>query len=412
MPRIPQEQAADKPAAFVTAFDLDALIRGRVRATIEEILLEELETALGAERHERGEHRRGHRNGSRERVLTCQAGTTTIAVPRGRLFREDGASEEHRSRFLPYYQRRTQAVNDTLLAAYVSGASTRKVKKALAPLWRKGPLSRSAVSRLAPRLRARWELFQERDLSERTWLYLYLDALMLRVRISKKVVRVPVRVAVGVDTQGHKELLSLELKGSESTAAWSGFCEALASRGVVAPRLVIVDGSKGLCAAVATTWPGAELQRCTVHKEWNLLAHAPRHAEEAIRTDYRAIVDAKDEAEARSAWRRFVKKWEKKLPAVVHSLEEGGEQLLTFYRYPESQRRCLRSTNLVERMNKEFRRRVKVQESLPDPECAVALLHALWADGCLRMRRLDGHQDIASILARREAGVKPTQHAA
>ena len=165
MGRITKEKSADKaPAgkAGATPFDLDSLIRFRLREAIEEILVDELETALGAGRHERNWERQGYRNGTRERTLTCQAGTTTLAVPRGRLFTDDDATGEFRSRFLPYYQRRTEAVNATMLGAYVSGASTRKVQRALAPLWRKGPLSKSAVSRLAPRLKARWETFQER----------------------------------------------------------------------------------------------------------------------------------------------------------------------------------------------------------------------------------------------------------
>jgi len=415
MGRITKEKSADKaPAgkAGATPFDLDSLIRFRLREAIEEILVDELETALGAGRHERNWERQGYRNGTRERTLTCQAGTTTLAVPRGRLFMDDDATGEFRSRFLPYYQRRTEAVNATMLGAYVSGASTRKVQRALAPLWRKGPLSKSAVSRLAPRLKARWEAFQERALSDRTWVYLYLDALVLRVRLAKKVVSVPVLVAIGVDTQGRKELLSLSLKSSESGEAWGEFSEDLASRGVGDVALVMMDGSKGLRAAVETTWPRADVQRCTVHKEWNLLSHAPAHAREEVKADYREIIDAENEPAAKTAWRRFARKWGKTLPAVVQSLEEGGDELLTFFRYPASQRKGLRTTNVIERLNKEFRRRVKVQESLPNGDCAVALLHALWADGCIQMRRLDGYQELASVIAKRGKEMTTTKKAA
>ncbi|MFQ5946829.1 MAG: IS256 family transposase [Anaerolineae bacterium] len=400
MARIAKEAAGDKPAVEITPLDLDILIRGRLREAIEDILVEELDAALGVAKHERGAGRRGHRNGVRERTLTCQAGTTTVAVPRGRIFRDDRGSEEYRSRFVPYYQRRTRAVDEALLGAYVCGTSTRKVKHALAPLWKKGPLSKSTVSRLTPRLKARWEAFQERDLSERTWVYLYLDAIALRVRLAKKVVSVPVLVALGIDAEGRKELLALALRASESGDAWGEFCDDLRERGVRDAVLVIVDGSKGLCTAVATAWSAADLQRCTVHKERNLLNRAPRHAREEIKGDYRELVEAEGEKAARAAWRRFVRKWEKKLPAVVRSLEEGGEELLTFFRYPKSQWKCLRSTNAIERLIKEFRRRVKVQESLPDGDSAVALLHALWAEGCIAMRRVDGYRQLAQVVAR------------
>ena len=149
-----------------------------------------------------------------------------------------------------------------------------------------------------------------------------------------------------------------------------------------------------------------------LHKERNLLARVPRHAREAVQADYRAIVEAESEPAARAAWRRFVRKWEKTLRAVVRSLEEGGEELLTFFRYPKSQWKCLRMTSAIERLLKEFRGRVKVRENLPDGDSAVALLHALWAEGCIAMRRLDGYRELASVIARRGMSHKPQRRAA
>jgi transposase-like protein len=412
MARIAKEASGHKPVVEISPLDLDAAIRGRLQEAIEQILIEELDAALGAAKHERGTERCGYRNGVRGRTLTCQAGTATVAVPRGRIFGEGGRSLEYRSRFVPYYQRRTRAVDEALLGAYLCGASTRKVKRALAPLWRRGPLSKSSVSRLAPRLKARWEAFQERDLSDRTWVYLYLDAIALRVRLARKVVSVPVLAALGVDAEGCKELLSLELRASESGDAWGEFCEGLRERGVRDVVLGILDGSKGLRTAVGKAWGEADVQRCTVHKERNLLNRAPRPAREEVKADYRAIVEAESEKAGQEAWRRFVRKWEKRLPAVVRSLEEGGEELLTFFRYPKSQWKCLRTTNAIERLLKEFRRRVKVQESLPDGDSAVALLHALWAEGCIAMRRLDGYRQVAQVIARHKSHGRAAQKAA
>jgi transposase-like protein len=401
--RISQQKAHDQeilaidPHGEMPSWDLDRVIRNRLREMIEEILTEELNAMLGIGFYGRGAERRGYRNGIRERTITCQAGTQTISVPRGRLFQEEGASREFRSEFLPYYKRRTQAVDEALLATYLCGTSTRKIKKALKPLWKKGPLSRSSVSRLAPRFKARLEEFNHRNLGDREWVYLYLDALFLRVRLGGKVVSVPVMVALGVDGKGQKELLSLSLYASESKDAWFAFCEDLRDRGVHGIALVMIDGNKGLRSAVGSLWSSADVQRCTVHKERNLLRHTPKHAREEVKADYLEIIHAATEKGARRAKARLIRKWKKKLPDVVKSLEEAGEELLTFFRYPVSQWKSLRTTNSVERLNEEFRRRVKVQGSLPDSQTAVALLCALWEDGCIKYRRIDGHGDMSKI---------------
>ena len=387
--------------------DLDEEIRARLRVLIEDLLNEELDEVLGVGSYERNRGREGYRNGTRDRTLTCQAGTRTISVPRARWFEAAGTgTREYRSEFMPYYKRRTEAVDQTLLGTYLCGASTRKIKKALKPLWREGPLSKSAVSRLAPRLKARLEEFNHRDLSGRTWGYVYLDAIFLKVRLAGKVVSVPVRAGLGVDETGRKERLALSLWSQESTGAWFWVCQALRDRGLVEVVLCILDGNRGLHEAVTRTWPQADIQRCTVHKERNLLDKTPRHARERVQADYQAIIYAESETWARRAWTTFVKKWRTKLPDVVTSLEEGGEELLTFFRYPKSQWKALRTTNALERLNQEFRRRVKVQGSLPDSPTAVALLAALWEDGCITYRRLDGHADLKAVL--KDRGVART----
>jgi len=382
--------------------DLDHEIRGRLRVLIEDILQEELDGVLGVQVYERNQQRVGYRNGTRDRTITCQAGTREISVPRARMFVGPGnQTREYHSEFMPYYKRRTEAVDETLLGSYLAGASTRKVRKALAPLWKEGPLSKSAVSRLAPRLKARLDEFNHRDLSGRTWLYLYLDAIFLTVRLADKVVKVPVLAVLGVDLQGKKELLVLSLWGKESGGAWFWVCQGLRDRGLAEVALCIIDGNPGLRDAVVQTWTGAEVQRCTVHKERNLLDKTPKHAREQVKADYQAIIYADSEKAARRAWTTFEKKWQSKLPDVVASLKEGGAELLTFFRYPQSQWKGLRTTNTLERLNEEFRRRVKVQGSLPDSQTAVALLGALWEDGCIAFRRMDGHGDLREVAVAR-----------
>jgi transposase-like protein len=163
------------------------------------------------------------------------------------------------------------------------------------------------------------------------------------------------------------------------------------------PSLVIIDGNKGLRAAVEKNWPGIEVQRCTVHKLRNVERHTPRHALEQVKTDYHAIVNAKSLDEAKKAYREFVVKWKKLLPKVVASLEEAGEELLTFYRFPNSQWKSLRTTNAIERLNGEFRRRVKTQGSMPSAQAAELLLFGLIISGQIHMRRIDGWRDLKQV---------------
>lgn len=281
----------------------------------------------------------------------------------------------------------------------MAGANSRRIKGALGPLLRGAPLSKSAISRLVGRVKALYDEWHARRLEAETIVILYLDAIALRVRLDRKVVSVPVLVALGVRADGQKVVLDLEGLTSESTTAWSGFVESLIARGLRRPQLCVLDGSPGLRAAIETSWPGVAVQRCVVHKLRNLERHAPRHAREELTADYHRIVYADSGALARQAYRAFVTKWEKRLPKVAASLREAGEELLTYYRLPASQWKSARTTNAIERLNEEFRRRVKTQGALPTAQTADVLLYGLLLTGQIRMRRIDGWQRLNAIPA-------------
>lgn len=376
---------------------LGDMIRQAVRVAIEKAVEEELEASLAAPRYARDQQRRGYRNGSRARTLTAATGPCEVQVPRGRLF-TSGGDREWRSSILPRYQRRFAEVNEAVTAAYLCGANTRKIRGALSPLLRDAPLSKSAVSRVIVTLKGAFDAWKVRPLGELQVAYLYLDAIALKIRSAKKVVSMPVLVAIAVLTNGEKQLVSLEACTSESQAAWKGFLDDLIARGLKAPWLTIVDGGAGLRAALAATWKDVPVQRCTVHKLRNIQRKAPKHAYEEIKADYNAIVYADDEKAARAAYQVFCRKWGKSCPKVVESLEEGGDELLTFFRFPESQWRTLRTTNAIERLNGEFRRRVKTQCSLCTEDAAVVVLFSLVATGTIRLRKLDGYDTIVNAI--------------
>jgi len=376
---------------------LSAALRGELRTLVERLIREELFEALGAEPYQRTPERRGYQHSPRERTITTGLGPVTLTVPRGRLFTPEGGTAEWSSELLPRYARRTREVDAALAGLYLSGTNTRRVRQALKPLLKGAPLSKSAVSRVVTGLKDQYEQWRSRDLSGERLKVLYLDAAYLRVRLARKIEKVPVAAAVGVREDGTKVLLGLWTYASEGRAAWAAVLEDLTARGLAVPAVAVIDGSRGLRAALAECWPAVAVQRCTVHKLRNLEAHAPKRLHEALRQDFREIIYAEHERAARRAWLRFTSKWKKLCPAVVESLEEAGTELLTFYRFPESQWKSLRTTNIVERVIEEFRRRVKTQAVLPSEDSALLLLYGLVASGQLKFRKLDGYQELDQV---------------
>jgi transposase-like protein len=378
---------------------LGVLIHERVREAVEQLVQEELAVALGALKYQRSDERSGYRNGARSRTLTAQSGPFTMRVPRGTTVDERGRKQEWRSKLLPRYQRRLPEINEAIASVYLSGANTRRLKGALQPLLRAAPLSRSAVSRVVQKLKGALDEWRKRKLDEIDVTYVYLDAIALRVRQARRVTSTPVLVAVAVLTDGTKQLVSLEMCGSESHDAWKGFLEDLVARGLKVPQLCIVDGNPGLRSALDLIWSKVPVGRCAVHKLRNLQRKAPKHALDEIKDDFHRIVYAESEHLAREAYEDFVAKWKKSCPAVARSLDEAGNELLTFYRFPRSQWKVLRTTNVIERLNGEFRRRVKTQASLPTEDSALVLLFSLVASGQVKLRRIDGWQEIAHVLS-------------
>jgi len=376
---------------------LEELLRERIRALIEAIVAEELAAALGAGRSQRvGSVRAGYRHGTRARTLTTSLGATTIAMPRARIEADDGRGREWQSRMIPRYQRRTARVDEAILGVYLSGTNTRRLRGALSPLLRGAPLSKDAVSRLGGRLREDFEGWAKRDLGELKIRYLFLDGWYPRVRIGKKRVRVPVLVTLGVCANGQRVVLDLRLAGGESAQAWLDAVRALGARHLDAPVLAVIDGNPGLAAALKVQWPKLAIQRCTNHKLWNLLAKAPAHLREELAEDYRRMIYAPSREAVEQARVGFLRKWKLRCKAVSASFEEAGDELFTFTAFPSSQWKALRTTNALERINEEFRRRTKTQASLPNEEAVLFLLFGLLRSGQVRLRRLVGWQDLTN----------------
>jgi putative transposase len=331
-------------------------------------------------------------------MLTGPTGPVELKVPRARVFTEVGGIEEWRSHLVPRYQRRLPEINEAVAAVYLSGGNTRRIKGALRPLLQHAPLSKSAVSRIVGSFKAELEAWRARWLANLKLAYLYLDAIALRVRTGGKVIGVPVLVALGVLVDGSQRLLALEMCSSESRDAWEGLLDSLVARKLVRPKRCIIDGNPGLRGAIDLAWPKMLVQRCTVHKLRKLERKAPAHAVDEIKAGYNRIVYAASLAEARAARLEFVRQWKKSCPGVAASFEEGGDELLTFFAFPPEQCQSLRTTNAIERLNEEFRRRVKTQGSFPTEDSALVLLYSLVASGQVAMRKIDGAEHVRPML--------------
>src|SRR5471030_169764 len=357
---------------------LETGVRTRIRNFIEELLEAELDAALGRDRYERprlGETgaggglvvRAGHRHGHRERQLMGTFGPVTVRVPRARLDRSDGKTAEWRNATIPAYQRRTKQADALIAGAYLAGTNTRRVRRALSAVF-KGAVGKDVVSRTWRKVKGDWDAWNARFPKDEPLVRLILDGTVVRVRLHKKATSISLLVALGVRQDGQKVLLAVKNMGGESEAAWRALLDDLVKRGLKTPELVIVDGAAGLDKALAALWPDTPVQRCTVHKHRNLLAHAPDRLHEEISADYNDMIYAKTKQEIEARRKAFLRKWRLKCRAVADSLEEAGDRLFTFARFPESQWKSIRTTNAIERLHEEFKRRIKTQTVLPSAE--------------------------------------------
>ena len=372
---------------------LEAEVRQQIRSFIEELLEEEVTTVLGRDRYARTPEASGSRNGHRDRQLLGTFGAVTVSVPRARVATAAGRQEEWHSKTLRAYKRLTKQAEALIAGAYLAGTNTRRVRRALAGLFG-GAVGKDTVSRAWRKVQSDWEAWQKRDLAGNDVVRLILDGTVVRVRLDGKATSLSILVALGVRRDGQKVLLALRNMGGESEAAWRALLDDMVARGLAKPELLIIDGAPGLEKALAALWPDLPIQRCTVHKHRNLLAHAPRKMHEEIGADYTDMIYAKTAKEVDAKRKAFLRKWRLKCPAVAASLEEAGEKLFTFLRFPPEQWRSIRTTNAVERLHEEFKRRIKTQCLLPCAATACMLFWALLASGQITLRKVDGWQSL------------------
>jgi putative transposase len=339
-----------------------------VRATLQEVLEAEMTDALGARKGERSEGRRGYRSGYYNRTLVTRVGKLELRVPQDR----DGRFS---TELFARYQRSEQALVSTLAEMYVQGVSTRKVRKITEELCGRA-FSASAISQVNKTLDERLAAFAARRLEE-AFPYLVLDARYERVREGGVVRSQAVHIAVGIDWDGRRQILGVELSARESRSSWKDFIAGLITRGLHGVEFVVADDHAGLRAALRETLPEAAYQRCYVHFLRNARDHLPRKADDDCLQELRWMYERRDLAEAKADLAAWLTKWEARYPRLTAWAEEAIEETFTYYRLPRRHHKHLKSTNMLERLNEEIKRRTYVVRIFPDTVSCLRLVRAL-----------------------------------
>jgi len=343
-------------------------LRAVVRAVMQEMLEAEMTDALGAEKSERTPARLGYRAGYYTRTLVTRVGKLELRVPQDR----DGRFS---TELFERYQRSEQALVATLAEMYVQGVSTRKVKAITEELCGHS-FSASAISAINKRLDESLAAFAQRPLTE-PFPYLILDARYEKVREGGIVTSQAVLIAVGIDWDGRRQILSVEMANRESRSSWKEFLLGLRARGLHGVELVVADDHAGLRAAIREVLAEAAYQRCYVHFLRNALDYLPRKADDDCLQELRWLYDRRSVEEARRDLAAWIAKWGTRYPRLVAWVEETLEETLTFYRLPRQHHKHLKSTNMLERLNEEIRRRTYVVRIFPNAASCCRLVRAL-----------------------------------
>jgi transposase-like protein len=336
---------------------------------LNQVLEAQVTEQLQAAPYERTETRQGYRNGYKARQLTTRVGTLTLQVPQVR----DG---QFSTELFARYQRSEQALILTLMEMVINGVSTRKVAQITEELCGK-EFAKSTVSDLCKGLDPIVQAWNERDLGQQRYPFVLVDALVLKVRERGQVRAMSALLAIGVNAQGYREVLGVQLGDSESEASWTSLFTWLKRRGLQGVDLVVSDDHGGLVKAVRQHFQGATWQRCQTHLARNVLDAAPKVLHDELHARMRAVFEAPDEATARTLLAKLIADYANQASAAIATLERGFDDATAVLALPAPYRKRLRTTNGVERLNEEIRRRERVIRIFPNRESVIRLLGAL-----------------------------------
>ena len=343
------------------------LLREMIGFTAKRLMELEVEELTGAAPGERSAERVNQRNGYRDRIWETRAGTVELRIPKLR-------KGSYFPGFLEPRRLSEKAITAVIQEAYIQGVSTRSVADLIKALGMSG-ISKSQVSRLCAEIDDKVKAFLVRPL-EGDWPYLWLDATYVKVRQQGRIVSVAVIVAVAVNTDGRREVLGLEIGASEAETFWTAFLRKLARRGLRGVKLVISDAHEGLKAAIAKVL-NASWQRCRVHFMRNVLAHAGRNGRRVVAAFIATAFAQDDAAAARTQWRQVADQLRPKVPKLAAMMDEAEPDVLAYMAFPKDHRTKLHSTNPLERLNGEIKRRTDVVGIFPNEDAVIRLVGAI-----------------------------------
>ena len=367
-----QSVASELLEAFRAGEGVD-LIRESVRLVMQELIETEATERVGAGRYERSESRVTDRNGSRTRLVATQAGDVELRIPKLRRGSFFPAILEPRRRI-------DQALYAVVMEAYVNGVSTRAVDDLVQALGVESGISKSEVSRICAGLDEQVEAFRSRPLHHTSFPYVFLDATYLHVRRSGQVTSMAVVVATGVTADGGREVLGLDVGDSEDEVFWRGFLRTLKQRGLLGVLLVISDQHAGLVAALGRVFQGVGHQRCRVHFARNLLALVPKSHKDMVAAVFRTIFAQPDPEAASATWDTVRDQLAASFPKIGPLMDEAKAEVLAFTAFPRPHWAKVWSTNPLERVNKEIKRRARVVGIFPNEAAVIRLVGAVLAD--------------------------------
>ncbi len=342
-----------------------------LREVLQEVLEQEMTDALGAEKGERSPGRMGYRSGYYRRGLVTRVGKLELRIPQDR-------QGQFSTQIFERYQRSEKALVSALAEMYIQGVSTRKVKAITEELCGHA-FSASAISAVNKTLDENLERFAKRPL-EGVYPYLVLDARYEKVRQDGVIRSQAVQIAIGINDEGRRQILAVELANRESQTSWRDVLLELKSRGLRGVEFVVSDDHAGLKRAIAEVIPEAVWQRCYVHFLRNALDHLPRKAVDDCLQELRWLYDRRDLAEAQKDLAQWLERWGQKYPKLCEWVEENIGETLTFYQLPLSHHKHMKSTNMLERFNEEIKRRTRVVRIFPNAASCLRLIRALAAE--------------------------------
>jgi transposase-like protein len=342
-----------------------------LREVLQEVLEQEMTDTLGAEKGERSPGRLGYRSGYYSRGLVTRVGKLELRIPQDR-------QGQFSTQIFERYQRSEKALVSALAEMYIQGVSTRKVKAITEELCGHA-FSASAISAVNKTLDESLERFAKRPLEE-AYPYLVLDARYEKVRQDGVIRSQAVQIAIGINDEGRRQILAVELANRESQTSWKDVLLELKSRGLRGVEFVVSDDHPGLKRAIAEVIPEAVWQRCYVHFLRNALDHLPRKAVDDCLRELRWLYDRRDLTEAQKDLAQWLERWGQKYPKLCEWVEENINETLTFYQLPLSHHKHMKSTNMLERFNEEIKRRTRVVRIFPNEPSCLRLIRALAAE--------------------------------